>query len=96
MRGGGQPGAEGAAAQGFRPEDGGEPRHAGRVRRAGQHAVDRPEELCGSPASGPLCRGETIDPKRLDSAESEVRALLYREGDVVPLQKAAAERKAAG
>ena len=33
--------------------------------------------------------GETIDPKRLDSAESEVRALLYQEGDVVPLQKAA-------
>ena len=33
--------------------------------------------------------GETIDPKRLDSVESEVRALLYQEGDVVPLQKAA-------
>jgi len=33
--------------------------------------------------------GETIDPKRLDSAESEIRALLYQEGDVVPLQKAA-------
>lgn len=31
--------------------------------------------------------GETIDPKRLDSAESELRALLYREGDVVPLRK---------
>jgi DNA topoisomerase-1 len=31
--------------------------------------------------------GETIDPKRVDSAESELRALLYREGDVVPLQK---------
>ncbi|MCO4276446.1 DNA topoisomerase IB [Pseudarthrobacter sp. HLT3-5] len=30
--------------------------------------------------------GETIDPKRLDSAEAELRALLYREGDVVPLQ----------
>ncbi|XAS63497.1 DNA topoisomerase IB [Pseudarthrobacter sp. So.54] len=30
--------------------------------------------------------GDTIDPKRLDSAESEVRALLYREGDVVPLR----------
>ncbi|MDQ0755366.1 DNA topoisomerase IB [Arthrobacter sp. B3I4] len=29
--------------------------------------------------------GETIDPKRLDSAESEVRALLYQQGDVVPL-----------
>jgi DNA topoisomerase-1 len=31
--------------------------------------------------------GETIDPKRLDSAEAELRALLYREGDVVPLTK---------
>jgi DNA topoisomerase-1 len=30
--------------------------------------------------------GETIDPKRLDSAEAELRALLYRESDVVPLQ----------
>lgn len=30
--------------------------------------------------------GETIDPKRRDSAESEVRALLYQEGDVVPLR----------
>ena len=29
--------------------------------------------------------GETIDPKRLDSVESELRALLYREGDVVAL-----------
>ncbi|MDQ1624211.1 MAG: topoisomerase [Actinomycetota bacterium] len=32
--------------------------------------------------------GETIDPKRLQSAESELRALLYREGEVVPLPKA--------
>jgi DNA topoisomerase-1 len=31
--------------------------------------------------------GETIDPKRVDSAESELRALLYGEGDVVPLQR---------
>ncbi|ALV42486.1 DNA topoisomerase [Pseudarthrobacter sulfonivorans] len=31
--------------------------------------------------------GETIDPKRLDSAEAELRALLYREGDVVPLRQ---------
>lgn len=31
--------------------------------------------------------GETIDPTRVDSAESELRALLYREGDVVPLRK---------
>ncbi|MFJ6155153.1 DNA topoisomerase IB [Pseudarthrobacter sp. NPDC092184] len=31
--------------------------------------------------------GETIDPKRPDSAEAELRALLYREGDVVPLAK---------
>ena len=31
--------------------------------------------------------GETIDPKRVDSAEAELRALLYREGDVVPLRK---------
>jgi DNA topoisomerase-1 len=31
--------------------------------------------------------GETIDPKRLDSAEAELRALLYRESDVVPLQR---------
>ncbi|MEO5780746.1 MAG: DNA topoisomerase IB [Arthrobacter oryzae] len=30
--------------------------------------------------------GETIDPKRLGSAEAEVRALLYRDGDVVPFQ----------
>jgi DNA topoisomerase I len=31
--------------------------------------------------------GETIDPKRPDSAEAELRALLYREGNVVPLAK---------
>lgn len=31
--------------------------------------------------------GETIDPKRLDSAEAELRALLFREGEVVPLRK---------
>jgi DNA topoisomerase I len=31
--------------------------------------------------------GETIDPKRLDSVESELRALMYREGDVVALRK---------
>jgi DNA topoisomerase I len=31
--------------------------------------------------------GDTIDPKRPDSAESELRALLYREGNVVPLAK---------
>lgn len=31
--------------------------------------------------------GGTIDPKRPDSAEAELRALLYREGDVVPLAK---------
>ncbi len=31
--------------------------------------------------------GETIDPKRPDSAETELRALLYREGNVVPLAK---------
>jgi len=31
--------------------------------------------------------GETIDPRRVDSAEAELRALLYREGDVVPLRK---------
>jgi DNA topoisomerase I len=31
--------------------------------------------------------GETIDPHRPQSAESELRALLYREGDVVPLQR---------
>ncbi|MDQ5861243.1 MAG: DNA topoisomerase IB [Actinomycetota bacterium] len=30
--------------------------------------------------------GETIDPRRLDSAEAELRAMLYRESDVVPLQ----------
>ena len=30
--------------------------------------------------------GETIDPKRLESAESELRALLYQEGAVVPLR----------
>lgn len=30
--------------------------------------------------------GETIDPKRLDSAESEIRALLYRQGDPVSLR----------
>ncbi|HEY9356658.1 MAG TPA: DNA topoisomerase IB [Arthrobacter sp.] len=34
-----------------------------------------------------FANGETIDPRRADSAESELRALLYREGDVVPLQK---------
>lgn len=31
--------------------------------------------------------GETIDPRRTDAAETELRALLFREGDVVPLQK---------
>lgn len=31
--------------------------------------------------------GETIDPTRIDSAEAELRALLYREGNVVPLAK---------
>lgn len=31
--------------------------------------------------------GETIDPGRTDSAESELRALLYREGDVVSINK---------
>jgi DNA topoisomerase-1 len=31
--------------------------------------------------------GETIDPRRTDSAESELRALLYREGDVVSINK---------
>jgi DNA topoisomerase-1 len=31
--------------------------------------------------------GETIDPHRPQSAESELRALLYQEGDVVPLQR---------
>jgi DNA topoisomerase-1 len=30
--------------------------------------------------------GQTIDPKRLDSAESEIRALLYRQGDPVSLR----------
>ncbi|MBT2594604.1 DNA topoisomerase IB [Arthrobacter sp. ISL-72] len=29
--------------------------------------------------------GETIDPRRTDSAESELRALLYREGDLVSM-----------
>ncbi|MCU1571926.1 MAG: topoisomerase [Micrococcaceae bacterium] len=33
--------------------------------------------------------GETIDPRRLDSAESELRALLYQEGDVIPLKQQA-------
>ena len=33
--------------------------------------------------------GATIDPKRPDSAEAELRALLYREGNVVPLAGAA-------
>lgn len=32
--------------------------------------------------------GETIDPRRLDSAEAELRALLYREGQVVSIQDA--------
>ncbi|MDQ0677398.1 DNA topoisomerase-1 [Arthrobacter pascens] len=31
--------------------------------------------------------GETIDPRRADAAETELRALLFREGDVVPLLK---------
>jgi DNA topoisomerase-1 len=31
--------------------------------------------------------GETIDPRRVDAAETELRALLFREGDVVPLPK---------
>ena len=74
-----QPGAERAAAQGVSAQAGGEPRHGGRRRGPGQHAVDRPEELCGSPALDHFAAGETIDPKRLDSAESEVRALLYQE-----------------
>ncbi|MBT1001219.1 DNA topoisomerase IB [Paenarthrobacter sp. DKR-5] len=33
--------------------------------------------------------GETIDPKRPDSAEAELRALLYREGDIVSIRKPA-------
>jgi DNA topoisomerase-1 len=33
--------------------------------------------------------GETIDPRRTDSAESELRALLYREGDVVSISGSA-------
>jgi DNA topoisomerase IB len=33
--------------------------------------------------------GETIDPRRTDSAESELRALLYREGDVVSISSSA-------
>ncbi len=33
--------------------------------------------------------GETIDPRRTGSAESELRALLYREGDVVSLNSSA-------
>lgn len=31
--------------------------------------------------------GKTIDPRRTHAAESELRALLYQEGDVVPLQR---------
>lgn len=31
--------------------------------------------------------GETIDPRRTDSGEAELRALLYREGSVVPLRE---------
>jgi DNA topoisomerase-1 len=31
--------------------------------------------------------GETIDPRRVDSAETELRALLFREGEVVPLRR---------
>lgn len=31
--------------------------------------------------------GETIDPKRLDSAEAELRALLYREGEIVSIRE---------
>jgi DNA topoisomerase-1 len=31
--------------------------------------------------------GETIDPRRVDSAEAELRALLFREGEVVPLRR---------
>ncbi|MCZ2402280.1 DNA topoisomerase IB [Paenarthrobacter sp. Z7-10] len=34
--------------------------------------------------------GETIDPRRSDSVESELRALLYREGDVVELRRESA------
>ena len=33
--------------------------------------------------------GETIDPRRTDSAEAELRALLYREGDVVSISSSA-------
>ena len=36
--------------------------------------------------------GETIDPKRLDSVESELRALLYAEGDVVALRSSGSRR----
>lgn len=31
--------------------------------------------------------GDTIDPRRADSGEAELRALLYREGSVVPLRE---------
>lgn len=34
-----------------------------------------------------FAHGETIDPKRLDSAESELRALLFREGDIVSIRE---------
>ena len=37
-------------------------------------------------ASDVVGKTPTIDPERLDSSETEVRALLYREGDVVPLR----------
>ena len=40
--------------------------------------------------------GETIDPKRLDSAESELRALLYAEGDVVALRSSGGRRPTPG
>jgi DNA topoisomerase I len=36
--------------------------------------------------------GETIDPRRTGAAESELRALLYREGDVVSLNSSAGNR----
>ena len=87
-RGRRQPGPERAAEHGGRP----------RKRAISRAMVEAAAVLGNTPSIARksyvdprlldhFAAGETIDPKRLDSAESELRALLYREGDVVPLRK---------
>ncbi|MEE2523942.1 DNA topoisomerase IB [Pseudarthrobacter sp. J75] len=69
---------------------------AGRKKAISQAMVDAAEVLGNTPSIARksyvdprlldhYASGITIDPRRLDSAETELRALLFREGDVVSL-----------